>query len=62
MNNGYALLTPAEVRERFRISISTLYRWKKKGFIKPVIQQGQVVRYSEKDIVALIERAPDARD
>ena len=47
------LLTTADVCRRLRISKTTLYYWRKKGFVRAVILGGSV-RFREKDIDRLI--------
>jgi excisionase family DNA binding protein len=50
-----SLLRPSEVAEVLRVSLQTIYNYKKKGTLPCVKQLGRPIRFRREDIEALIE-------
>lgn len=53
MPTSVELLTAAEVAERARVSVRTVWRWKEDGTL-PAVQIGNVVRFRREDVDALL--------
>lgn len=50
------LLEEEQAKEMLKISTTTLWRWGKSGYLKPIYIGGKHKRYRRSDIMALIER------
>jgi excisionase family DNA binding protein len=48
------LLTAAEVAERFRVSVQTVYRWGKDGTLPGAVTLGGVRRFRREDVDRLL--------
>lgn len=52
--NSETLLTPKMVGDKFKVDPSTLWRWKKRGYLVPINVGGQL-RYKSSDVEKILE-------
>ena len=51
------LLTPPEVAAEFRVSVKTIYRWSREGYLTPIRPRGRALRFRRADVDALLKDA-----
>ncbi len=50
-----ALLKPQDVADRFQVSVKTIYRWSREGYLKPIRTHGRTLRFRPSDVEALYQ-------
>ncbi len=51
-----ALLKPQDVADRFQVSVKTVYRWSREGYLKPIrTHGGRTLRFRPADVEALYQ-------